>query len=312
MGEKVNKIRKYLLQNLAWISIVISCILFILSQWDYISEPIRNLLEKIGITVLSSGVFSAVLKSLQFTGLFREEISRIMIGTEFIKNRTDLPELWKEISKILYNKKFPGISEYLENRILNSYFPKNETFYYEDYNVCIKISEINENFEITYEQESEYYVVLDNELDEAELMIESEISDNSDNSLTIVNKLRYFRVDGEDWSLEEDESTKSNPKKTLYRIVLNKGKKRYKIHSCYDRKYSLKDENYKLFRMKHITKGMMVLVDYPEDVSVSFFNIGLIKGFDSYGQSIKNRMCKVHKDDIILPQQGFGMSFEKK
>lgn len=46
--------------------------------------------------MLSSGIFTAILKSLQFTGIFKEEISKVMVGTDFIKNRNDLPELWKE------------------------------------------------------------------------------------------------------------------------------------------------------------------------------------------------------------------------
>lgn len=105
-------------------------------------------------------------------------------------------------------------------------------------------------------------------------------------------------------------STKDNPKKTLYKIELT-GSKEFEIKSKYNRRYPLKNENYKLFRMKHLTKGMLVSVNFPSDVRVSFFNIGLINGFKNLNEDFPNHICRIHKNDIILPQQGFGMSFEK-
>jgi hypothetical protein len=260
--------------------------------------------------MLSSGIFTAILKSLQFTGIFKEEISKVMVGTDFIKNRNDLPELWKEISKTIYNRKFPKISEELENRILQTYFPTNENFYYEDYNVSINIKEINEKFEISYDQVCEYSVILDTNSNIAVLEIESQISDDNDSESKYINELEYFMVNGEKLNLEEDSSTRDNPKKTLYKIEL-KNEKQFLIKSKYNRKYPLKNENYKLFRMKHLTKGMFVSINYPKDVRVSFFNIGLINGFTHYNEDFPCHICRIHKNDIILPLQGFGMSFEK-
>ena len=94
-------------------------------------------------------------------------------------------------------------------------------------------------------------------------------------------------------------------------IIPLKGKKEFNIKSKYNRKYPLKNENYKLFRMKYITHGMQVSVNFPDDVRVSFFNIGLINGFKNLNEDFPNHICRIHRNDIILPQQGFGMSFEK-
>lgn len=303
-------VRNWIFQRLTWILIILSLIAFLLSASTLFIDKVNDLLEKAGLTMLSSGIFTAILKSLQFTGIFKEEITKVMIGTDFIKNRNDLPILWKEISKTIYNRKFPKISEDLENRILQTYFPTNENFYYEDYNVSINISEINDDFEIFYEQVCEYKVVLDSNSSIALLQIESEISDDDDDNSKIINELVYFLKDGINLELKEDPSTIENPKKTLYKIELT-NKKEFLIKSKYRRKYPLKNENYKLFRMKHFTKGMSVFVNFPTNVRVSFFNIGLISGFVNLNEDFPNHICRIHKNDIILPQQGFGMSFEK-
>jgi hypothetical protein len=310
MSEFWKKTRLWIFENLTWILLVLSLVLFLLSSNNLFSAKIDSLVEKAGLAILSSGIFAAILKSLQFTGIFKEEISKVMVGTEFIENRNDLPQLWKEISKSIYKRKFPKISDHLESIILNDYFPTNASFYYEDYNVSICIDEINDDFEISYTQTCEYKVILDNDSEMAIISLETEISDDDDDESGIVNEIIYFKKNGKVFELEEDESTRENLKKTLYKIELT-GSKEFLIKSKYKRKYPLKNENYKLFRMKHLTHGMQVSINFPKDVRVSFFNIGLINGFKSLNEDFANHICRIHRNDIILPQQGFGMSFEK-
>ncbi|MDM1298189.1 hypothetical protein HXZ94_06710 [Empedobacter falsenii] len=307
-------IRIYLFKNLSWILILLSIIIYSTSLLvDQNNENLVNVLEKAGTAILSSGVFTAVLKSLQFSGIFKEEISKVISGTDFIQNRNDLPELWKEVSKTLYNRKFPNISDELENRILETYFPTNTNFYYEDYNVSINITEINDKFEISYTQICEYKVILDTDSISAILEIENEISDDCSSDIKVINKLEYFYVNGIKKNINEDQSTIANDRKSLYKINLSSdnGTKEFNIKSKYIRHYPLSNENYKLFRVKYLTKGMHVSINFPKDVRVSFFNIGLINGFKNFNEDFPYHICRIHKNDIILPQQGFGMSFEK-
>ncbi|MCZ8368179.1 hypothetical protein [Flavobacterium sp.] len=308
--EYLKNSRAWIFKNLTWILIVLSLLCFIISLNDIFSPRVNSILDKAGLGMLTSGIFTAILKSLQFTGIFKEEITKVMTSTSFIENRNDLPQLWKDISKSLYNRKFPKISDLLEDKILNTYLPTNSSFYYEDYNVSINIKEINDNFEIFYTQTCQYNVILDNESESAKLEIRSEISDDNDPNTRIVNELIYFKVNGEDIALVEDESTRDDPKKTLYKYEL-KNSKKFVIKSKYERRYPLKNENYKLFRMKYITHGMQVSVNFPSNVRVSFFNIGLVNGFTNSNEDFENHICRILNNDIILPHQGFGMSFEK-
>jgi hypothetical protein len=309
--DNYKKFQKWMFANMVWILIVIALLLMLVIYLDLIkNQKLVNIFEKASLAILSSGIFAAVLKSIQFTGLFKEEIEKVILGTDFIKNRRDLPQLWKTISQTIYKRKFPKISENLENRILDTYFPTNHDYYYEDYIVTINIEEITDDFEIVYTQTCKYRVVLDENVDEIELSLETSISQEEDSS-EIINKLQYFKVNNKDADCKEDKSTKDNPKMTKY-IIPIKGNGPFEIQSKYNRQYSLKNENYKLFRLKRFTKNMEVVIKYPKNVCVSFFNIGLVNKFQRQHVEINDQISRSHKNDVILPHQGFGMSFELK
>jgi hypothetical protein len=301
--------KKWAYKYLGWIFLTIALLLLLLYSTHLIRAEINNLIEKLAFALISSGVFAVVLKSIQFTGLFKEEIEKVILGTDFIKNRKDLPELWRSISKEIYKRKFPNISEELENRILGTYFPTNSDFYFEDYIVTINIEEIDKDFNISYTQTCKYNVILDKDIDKTNLTIK--IATHQIEGLPeIINELVFFNINGEAvTSLAVDDLIEDN-NVIKHTIPLN-GKAPFKIHSKFKRKYSLKDENYKLFRMTTFTKNMDVTISYPDNISVSFFNIGNVNFFEKQHIEIKNQICRSHKNDVILPYQGFGMSFER-
>lgn len=300
-------VRDYVFRNLFWILIIIALGIFLWA--NYCSHKQSSyILTQAGIAILSSGVFAAALKSRQFTGLFKVELEKIILGSEFIKNRKDLPDLWKTISKSIYREKFPLISEELEHIILKHYFPTDHDFYYENFHVDIEIKEITDDFVIKYVQTSRYTVIMSDDKTDSVLIQESEI--DQDAETPVLNRLDFFKINGVEQDLEEDDTTKNNPTKSKY-IIPIVGENKYKIHSQYSREYSLRRENYKKFCMKYITRGMIVVVDYPKDVNVSFFNIGMVDSFSEHLAKRENRIIGIHEKGVILPYQGFGLSFEK-
>lgn len=299
--------RDYIYRNLFWMLISLSIAIFF---WAYLCEDgqVRHILTQAGVAILSSGVFAAALKSRQFTGLFKEELEKIILGSEFIKNRKDLPILWKTISKSIYLEKFPLISDELERIILYHYFPTDHDCYYKDFHVDIHITEITDDFVIKYVQTSRYTVIMSDDKTDSFLVQESEIDQESETP--VLNQLDFFRINGVNQDLDEDESTKNDPTKSKYVIPII-GSNQYKIHSQYTREYSLRGENYKKFTMHYITDGMIVVVDFPDDVKVSFFNIGMVNSFSEHLAPRSHRISRIHEKGLILPHQGFGLSFEK-
>lgn len=195
-------VKKWFKSNLTWVyfTIAIIFILFPSTTYSPFTEYWNNIFQKIGFVGLTSGVFASVLKSIQFTGLFQEELAKIISGSEFLNNRKDLPELWKKISKSIYAEKFPEISGLLEDRILTTYFPTDTNHYNEDLVVSIVIHEINDDFIIHYTQTIEYNAILDSERNQSNIAYTDTITDDED--VEEKNELVSFKVDGTDVDLE--------------------------------------------------------------------------------------------------------------
>lgn len=325
---------------------ILSLVFLLLSIIEIIpSAKVNLVLYNLGLAVFSSGVFAAVLKSIQFTGIFKEELEKIILGTDFVENRKDLDDLWRKISKSIYKSKFPEISSHLEERILKTYFPTDYDYYYEDYIATININGISDELEITYTQTIKFSLVLDQESDEGIYEQVMSIDDaeyskrkDSENSKEdienprdqehlesakkyedaeqprkkIVNELVYFKLDGKKIEPKVDPKIVENKLVETLTVPLKaKGSKKYQIESRFNRTYSLKGENFKLLRFKTFTKNVDVFISYPKDISVSFFNVGNVNFFEKHHTDVPCQISRSHRNDVILPYQGFGMSFDK-
>ncbi|NAS13871.1 hypothetical protein [Poritiphilus flavus] len=311
--EEIKKVQKWIYANMVWLLIIVAFLLFILSKIGVFSINVNLLLEKLSFTVLSSGVFAAVLKSIQFTGIFKSVIEEIILGTDFIENRSEKnqQELWKATSKAIYKKKFPELSDLVENRILQTYLPTTKKHYNRDFVITINISEINDDFVISYTQTFKYDIVLDESVDESEIISKLSISQEDEES-GFKNDIIFYTVNDKDVEPEEIDNDNKNYVVTKVPLISENGNRVFRIHKKVERRYSLKNENYKLIRMATFTKGIDVVISFPENVGVSFFNIGNVNFFEEEHVDVKNQISRSHRNDVILPFQGFGMSFELK
>jgi hypothetical protein len=199
----------------------------------------------------------------------------------------------------------------LEDRILTTYFPMDTHHYNEDLVVSIIIHDISEDFVINYTQTIEYYAILDSEENESNIVYTDTITDDLD--VEEKNDLISFKVEGVEIDLDKCREVKKEEGKIKYihRVPI-RGKKKFKIFLKVKNTYSLKGENVKLLRFNTITKNVDVTVCYNKDIEVSFFNVGLVNDFVPIHVDMENTLSRRHRDDLILPRQGFGLSFNKR
>lgn len=158
----------------------ISFLLYSISKHNWLSDEINLSLNKAAFAIFSSGVFAVVLKSIQFTGIFKEEISSVMLTPKFVENRKDLHVLWGNISKALYRQKFPLISEAIQKRILETYFPTKQEYYFKKFNTTINISEISSDFVIKYTQIDDIIIIPEKGKENITYTKSTEVSVNDD------------------------------------------------------------------------------------------------------------------------------------
>jgi len=307
-----NKFIRWFKRNMTWVYFTIAIVFILFPNTIFSPLPdIGNIImEKIGFVALTSGVFAGVLKSIQFSGLFKEELTKIISGTSFLNNRKDLPELWKKISKIIYSEKFPEISNLLEDRILTTYFPMDSNHYNQDVIISIVINSIDEDLVIDYTQTIQYSAILDSASNNSNIQYTQSITDDED--VDEKNELLAFEIDQENMITDDIRKTskENGKKKYVYNVPIS-GKKKFDVLFKFHNQYSLKGQNYKLLRFVTITKNVDVTVSHPENIEVSFFNIGVINDFKPIHNDVKNLLSRRHREDLILPKQGFGLSFNK-
>lgn len=300
------------LRNISWIFIIVGLLLIMFSLWNNLDNQLSDIVNKIGFTILTSGVFAAIMKSFQFIGIFKQEIENVILESKFIEKRNDLPDLWKKISRSIYKKKFPEISDELQEIILSSYFPTNHDYYYTDAVISINVVEFDNDEIIKYSQTFKFNVVLAEGVNEV-IMSQIYTLDKGENVDLDNSKRIYYKIDGEDRMKEmEVEDTETDFKINRKHSLKISGKKTFSIEVKEERKYCIKNDNIKLFRVNCITKEMDVSISFPDNLAVTFFNVGVIKRFEPKHIDNKNTISRIHKNGLILPQQGFGMSFVAK
>ncbi|NER18762.1 hypothetical protein [Spongiivirga citrea] len=307
----IKKVRKFLYKHLVWINIIISLVMFYLSTKAFISSDWQSILEKAGIAVLSTGVFAAVLKSLQFLGLFKEELEKIILSSDFVEHRTDLDNLWKKITSALYKQKFPDLNHHINNAILNTYLPINEDYYYKEVRVTLNIHELTEDFMLSFTQTTEIDVVVEKGVKECTFTHTFRRVKESDDN--IINEKEYFYVDDEDLleKIKKEPKEDENEVVTKYEYTVS-DKKTFTLKTQEKRKYPILNDNYKIFRVEKFTKEFDVSISYPDNVRVSFFNVGVAEPFEKKHTIHSNTISRVHKKGVILPYQGFGITFAQR
>jgi len=66
-------------------------------------------------------------------------VEKVILSEEYLKNRSDLRQIWEKTSRHLYQKKNPDINQNIEKIIFDQYFPTGHYFYYDDFKMHISL-----------------------------------------------------------------------------------------------------------------------------------------------------------------------------
>lgn len=314
--EWLRTVQEKIYKHLFWFLTITGIVLYLLSRTDYsFVAGYETLLKDFGIAVLSSGVFASVLKSIQFTGIFKKEIENVILESEYLKKRKDLDTVWKKVSRAMYESKFHTFAEDLEEIILDGYLPIKDNLYYKDFFITIHVTDFTDDM-LEYSLSTEVNMVPINRDEKIVLEHKYEIMQNSDGTENLQNFIYYTK---------DDEDIMSDPtysKKTLKPDVNGKvfsvhsfelnGKSSYSMKRKVERKISIRTDDNIVFRVAHITKNMNVMIIIPENLNATFIDIGVYNEFRKQHSEKDNVMNYVHREGVILPKQGFGISFIKK
>ncbi|MEO6305566.1 MAG: hypothetical protein ABIP51_20550 [Bacteroidia bacterium] len=158
--DSVNKFIKFLTSGV-FVFFCCGCVLVVIGHSGFLNYLAPNFISKdswinavvksIGAALIGSGVFTTIIKSTEYTEIFSDVIGKIIWSKKYIEKRSDKKDIWRMVSRLMYDEKFPLISNAIEDIITEQYFPVSHNFYIENYDFLLNMMDYNDFFWIQEE-----------------------------------------------------------------------------------------------------------------------------------------------------------------
>jgi len=315
MIKYFDKSKEIFIKILPIILLVIGLLFLVLSIFVLEKDSTKStLLKELGSAMLIGGLFSFLLKTIQYYNILKEELSNLIFENKFLLIRKDLEELWRKISSAMYIDKFPELSDELNEVILLKFFPI-KNYYYNNYILNVEVN---------------WYDRADSILETTEQLIMEIIPSPQANKIPYnyeiygvkrdypIVEIEKFEVNGENLyesiSTKEEDFEERGIKHTRhnYQIEL-KGENKYKILRVIKRRIPLNIDPYTKYEAKNLIRGAKVkVIVNPDDINVKFLSIGTTEDFVNQGFQRDIKHIDMEFKGIIFPMQGCVLFYSKK
>jgi hypothetical protein len=261
------------------------------------SNENKDLVKSIGNAILIGGIFAVLLKSIQFIGIFKEELSKLIYEPKALGNRVDLPEIWEKMSTVLFKNKFPRISDKLLKDVKEKYFPTTEVSYYEnaEHEIDIKVTDKEQKILLITCK-----VTLDVICENASTKTFYEFGYLKKNGNY---KLKKMIISGKDCSLHQpSEKNVNNEIFENYNIKLS-GSEKHRIEKTFERTMSLNEDGLYIFMAKKMFHKLKVQIHHESDIKLELKKMGTISDFNTKKDKplFKEYLC----EGLVYPEQGY-------
>jgi len=269
------------------------------------SSEWKDFWSGLGKTMVASGVFALLLKTIQFMGVFKEELTKIIFEPRYLNNRNDLPTYWEKVTTELVKNKFPSISKKLMRDITESYLPTKHSIYYDDFDLFINLKSFNKGI-AEFENSLSLNIICNDGKEKCEYRFNHFMPYKEDEG-EVFFELDYLKVDD---AAEKPKKTVSKENKVVINSFLLEltGKDRYKIERKEIKRYNLIDDNIYNYTANKIIHNFKVAIQHPTNISVELKKCGTICDFSL--KKVTNQFKEYKYEGIVYPQQGFIVFFK--
>lgn len=305
-----------------WMSIlfIVGILMYVagMTQWGWLGGHSHwcEIVKKCGEIVAISGVTSFFLRITQYNRIYQRALEDVIYSKTFLARRSDLNEIWKNVSITLFESKFPEIHTPLLDIINNKYFPSDDNVsYYTDIRQHLLIRwkdgeadtlEINEKIDLVVHTVSNRKSTY-----QTKYVVITEGTPTADQSQQIIN-VEEYTVDGASYLDKPDvfKWTPENGKVTFESCaMLPGGKREYHVVQSVKRIQKLNIDDFLNYSARYLISNMDVEVEYPDNLKVSLYGSGTVERFiPMYERDGHKRWTY---SGLILRKQGYVMTFNK-
>jgi hypothetical protein len=269
------------------------------------------LIGALGKTILAGGFLAFFLKSFQFIGIFRDEISKIIFAKDFLTKTTKTykEEVWKNITNSLYQSSFPKISNKIANIIYDKYVPKGLEFYYENMTVIYEFEKVGDNHIAIIEKQT---FTIRSEAKGIDFLSESYIwKKNEVENLTDIQIIK-LTVNGKDiaqapWLKTDNSVIDGHIEKMIKVNKLLEGQHQYNVVYNVKSIHSSKLNVYWKTVMAKYVKNFEIVIKENSNFVIDFIPFGLNINL----RCIPDSEIRKH-DDLLIPGEGYVIILKNK
>lgn len=296
-----------------WI-LIIGCVLYAFGYFhifNYKHEWLYDFAKTFGSICMSSAVFMGIVKSYQFTGIFKEELRKVVTAEDHLSRRTDIEKIWENVTMQLCKQKFKRISNKLQRILKQYYLPIDDEYYYRNTKLTIEI-EHNPEYQgyINVLEEFKTTIIIE-ESNNIKYKYTSSIPYPNDKMSKTSFEIVEFTVNEKEikWSkgkeLKQIQSNNVCSSNFDIKISCSKEKKEYVLYRKTKKCYSLDCNQY----MGHIATGLYenydIHITYPKDITFECLGLGVLGKWQIKPNENKiYRTIKASYNGLVFKNQG--------
>ena len=302
-----------------WIIAAVFGFLCIVLAWGIFppdqSPLFHNVLSTVGSATLAGGVFAALLKSWQFSGVYAKAISEVIYSERFIGSRSDLQSIWERLTAHLYQQRFPKISSEINNIIRDDCFPGERDYYFEDRQSTYFVGWHNEEKSEIYVEENRLATIVPHDVAEG-CVLHSRHRSTVRGSLTI----QSYIIDGLEVNIDNyphlSEKKNEFDEETGYYVTNSevplKGKEKFEVIRKERKIVSLTEKPYlQVIQRTYVVTQSITVIIKTHELAVVFLGSAGNEWFNRQDVTDENGFIQKQKR-LLLPGQGFTLFFRRK
>ncbi|MFA6058952.1 MAG: hypothetical protein WC756_12190 [Taibaiella sp.] len=305
------RIVKQFTSSQALIFIIVGLAVLFIAEFTVDNEKIREICVKIGLTMFGSGIFAVILKSMQFMGVFKDELQKIIYEDKYLSNRKDLHEFWEQVSKVLFKNKFPRISKDIMADVKKIYFPTDHVLYYDNYTQDLEIEIIDADEDIIKVVQHSTYTVFPTDINVPVDHITKNYMYYANQPDETTFTVTSYKINGVPCEYKSEALNEDNKKRILNVVsVVLQGQSEYKFETTIEKTYSLKHDHIISVAKDYLIHDFCLKIYKDANIKVTFFKLGTLNEFKH--KKIQNgNVIEYGYKGIIYPKQGYVLFLEK-
>lgn len=299
-----------------WIIPLLGIFGYVLSYGGFYTGDKREIICKISDVLVIGGVVGFLTNSFQAFGIFKKELEKVVHSNEYLAGRKNISKIWREVSAIMFERKFRTISEDLFSIIEGQYICKDEYSYYDNYRIITELSWADDECKFVVVKDIIQFDLVTEKRGKIDLSFSAWFSGIKE----LEKDKDYYHkfscmIDGKPADIQLSQSNNDADDENIYinRCVVtidnSNSKDKYEVFINRERKYLFSEDYDISFRARYIVKDMRLSLFLPDNIKARF----ICRGTPSDFKVVKNDQTykEFSYKGLILQRQGYTFALHK-